>query len=747
LARKILLADDSVTAQNMGRKILADAGYDVLTVNNGSAALKRIAECMPDLIILDVYMPGYSGLEVCQRLKDAAETAHIPVLLSVGKLEPFKPQEARRVRADAHIVKPFEASQLLTAIARLEDQMVPQQKGNHRFASSGANTADEPFSRPEESRILGRGAKLAKKQNKETSAEREDDADSRLSPQAASFRDFRKKAKSPTPSAPVDDAVDSVAEPVSQETVSQETGPLAKLPGDITAEELSALSEVAAKLNEARPAASSAIDTSSKTTVAASAGIADSQLEKEVANLPAVETSAAASAATEEAVEAVALPVQEAYKPGSSESIEPSRPVVKAWEISAAASEIQIPVAQFEPASLEPANDNAVRASEQLSQVEPSQTGFEPAESQTDPQPAEAQPQDAVSAASFAQEPAPVDQQDEPMFASARAVEAYAEEIAKVRESHFSISETPQQSGESLERAPEDYKQADGFKKDEFASIGSSFAQAAFAEPTTSEAPSAQSISPEPVSAESASPELAAAQSGSVEVRDSEPISTETAAASSTNQPSEPEAPMPSEAELAEALRLLTPATMQSEVQAQAQAGVHADDVHADAQADVHAEVQAEVQAAATSQMPEPVPAAHQWFDSEETMELPAGKRWVAEALELSPEEASMSLEAEMFRAFAASAEKIETLRVENPLATIQLAVENRLAAEAAEAAAAQALNLTAEAAPKAMAAVAPAGATSATSAESDIASIVDKVMADLRPRIVEEIARKLSGK
>ena len=126
MARKILLADDSVTAQNMGRKILADAGYDVVTVNNGSAALKRITEIKPDLIVLDVYMPGYSGLEVCQRLKDADETAHIPVLLTVGKLEPFKAEEARRVRADAHIVKPFEASELLTAITRLEDRMVPQ---------------------------------------------------------------------------------------------------------------------------------------------------------------------------------------------------------------------------------------------------------------------------------------------------------------------------------------------------------------------------------------------------------------------------------------------------------------------------------------------------------------------------------------------------------------------------------------------------------------------------------------------
>ncbi|MGB9086721.1 MAG: response regulator, partial [Terriglobales bacterium] len=113
MTRKILLADDSVTAQNMGRKILADAGYDVVTVNNGSAALKRIAEIKPDLIVLDVYMPGYSGLEVCLRLKEAEDTAGIPVLLTVGKLEPFKPEEARRAGADAHIVKPFEASELL----------------------------------------------------------------------------------------------------------------------------------------------------------------------------------------------------------------------------------------------------------------------------------------------------------------------------------------------------------------------------------------------------------------------------------------------------------------------------------------------------------------------------------------------------------------------------------------------------------------------------------------------------------
>jgi len=126
LARKILLADDSVTAQNMGRKILTEAGYEVITVNNGSAALKKIAEQKPDIIVLDVYMPGYGGLEVCHRLKENRDTARIPVLLTVGKLEPFKAEEARRVRADMHIVKPFEASELLTAITQLEDRIVAQ---------------------------------------------------------------------------------------------------------------------------------------------------------------------------------------------------------------------------------------------------------------------------------------------------------------------------------------------------------------------------------------------------------------------------------------------------------------------------------------------------------------------------------------------------------------------------------------------------------------------------------------------
>ena len=151
MARKILLADDSVTAQNMGRKILTDAGYEVTTVNNGSAALKKIAEHKPDLIVLDVYMPGYSGLEVCQRIKETKETSRIPILLTVGKLEPFKPEEARKARADGYIVKPFEASELLVALTKLEDKIVPQAEPYKPGRFAKAIAAAERFNDGEES--------------------------------------------------------------------------------------------------------------------------------------------------------------------------------------------------------------------------------------------------------------------------------------------------------------------------------------------------------------------------------------------------------------------------------------------------------------------------------------------------------------------------------------------------------------------------------------------------------------------
>jgi CheY-like chemotaxis protein len=119
VAFKVLLADDSVPAQNMGKKILTDAGYDVLTVSNGLEALRKIADTMPDIAILDIFMPGYTGLEICERLRANVATAELPVILTVGKLEPYRPEDGEHVRSNAVIVKPFAAAELTAAVRSL----------------------------------------------------------------------------------------------------------------------------------------------------------------------------------------------------------------------------------------------------------------------------------------------------------------------------------------------------------------------------------------------------------------------------------------------------------------------------------------------------------------------------------------------------------------------------------------------------------------------------------------------------
>lgn len=119
MALHILLADDSVPAQNMGKKILTEAGYDVTTASNGLEALRKIAEAIPDILILDIFMPGYSGLEICQKMRASTATAALPVILTVGKLEPYRAEDGERVHSNAIIVKPFAATELISAVRSL----------------------------------------------------------------------------------------------------------------------------------------------------------------------------------------------------------------------------------------------------------------------------------------------------------------------------------------------------------------------------------------------------------------------------------------------------------------------------------------------------------------------------------------------------------------------------------------------------------------------------------------------------
>ena len=247
MARKILLADDSVTAQNMGRKILADAGYEVITVNNGSAALKRVGEHRPDLIVLDVYMPGYSGLEVCQRLKEAGDTARIPILLTVGKLEPFKPEEARRVRADGFIVKPFEASELLSALSKLEDKVVPRQESSKpgRFARATAAIEEGRYDRSmaveDDDTGWKRRISFPTKKKEEKPAEKEIDTAEIYNPVNKDLRTVIEHKIEHAPAAPAE---------VPQSEAQVNVAALAPegLPKDVTPEEIAAIAAAAAQI-------------------------------------------------------------------------------------------------------------------------------------------------------------------------------------------------------------------------------------------------------------------------------------------------------------------------------------------------------------------------------------------------------------------------------------------------------------------------------------------------------------------
>jgi CheY-like chemotaxis protein len=160
MALKILLADGNMTAQNMGKKILAAVGYDVVTVSNGVAAIKKIAEVHPDIVLLDVYMAGYSGVELCKKMK--AELAKMPILLTVGKMEPFSAEQGIKVKADGLIVKPFDVANLITVVEKLAGRLRPPEPAAspcvnvHEFQVSKEVAADaqaRPEQRPPESPV------------------------------------------------------------------------------------------------------------------------------------------------------------------------------------------------------------------------------------------------------------------------------------------------------------------------------------------------------------------------------------------------------------------------------------------------------------------------------------------------------------------------------------------------------------------------------------------------------------------
>ncbi len=104
---KILIADDNSNIQKMVALAFEDHKIEVIAVGNGEAAVKKLPDVKPDLILADVFMPVRNGYEVCEFVKKDSRYSSIPVILLVGAFDPLDEAEAKRVAADGVLKKPF----------------------------------------------------------------------------------------------------------------------------------------------------------------------------------------------------------------------------------------------------------------------------------------------------------------------------------------------------------------------------------------------------------------------------------------------------------------------------------------------------------------------------------------------------------------------------------------------------------------------------------------------------------------
>jgi two-component system phosphate regulon response regulator PhoB len=113
---KILVVDDEENIRELVRYNLAREGYQVSTVGSGEEALKHVSEKMPELIVLDLMLPGMDGLDVCRQLKNDSRTAHIPIVMLTVKGEESDIVIGLELGADDYITKPFSPKVLLARL-------------------------------------------------------------------------------------------------------------------------------------------------------------------------------------------------------------------------------------------------------------------------------------------------------------------------------------------------------------------------------------------------------------------------------------------------------------------------------------------------------------------------------------------------------------------------------------------------------------------------------------------------------
>jgi DNA-binding response OmpR family regulator len=125
MSKKILVIEDDPASLRLMQYILSHKGYEVLTAVNGLDGLKKTRSESPDLIILDVMLPGMDGFDICYHLRAEPQTAKLPILMLSAKAREVDRDTGLKVGADAYITKPIDPTDIISNIETLLTQ------GNH----------------------------------------------------------------------------------------------------------------------------------------------------------------------------------------------------------------------------------------------------------------------------------------------------------------------------------------------------------------------------------------------------------------------------------------------------------------------------------------------------------------------------------------------------------------------------------------------------------------------------------------
>lgn len=116
MAGKILIVDDEVNIRELIKFNLEKSGYKVIEADEGQAAISKAKTEKPELIVLDLMLPGIDGLEVCRLVKSSRETAAIPIIMLTAKSEEIDKVIGLELGADDYMTKPFSPRELLARI-------------------------------------------------------------------------------------------------------------------------------------------------------------------------------------------------------------------------------------------------------------------------------------------------------------------------------------------------------------------------------------------------------------------------------------------------------------------------------------------------------------------------------------------------------------------------------------------------------------------------------------------------------